>query len=305
MHPSWQKYEGEIRYVLFEPDTREAQRLAEKYAGAKSIEVVAQALSEKPGHLTINVLRHRGQSTAFVPNLEAAWFDRTRRGEGDIVDRYEATATTVDLFCGEHGIAVDFMKIDTEGSEFAVLRGATSQLRANVLGLLCELHFDEVYIGAPRFPDIYGLLHGAGFLLLNLDYTGAGAHFGPFFDGPRYGILSGCDSVWVRSPQKVLRTAPPEQIVKYAAFCMRNHATDLALHVLGSAAGDPRVDLKRFANTKLMHGLDVAVQHLFYRLSHKPRYEFEFLDSTYHKIFGRRLKPMHEFFESDEVNPGA
>jgi hypothetical protein len=211
----------------------------------------------------------------------------------------------VDLFCGERSLAVDFMKLDTEGSELAILRGAASQLQENVLGLLCELHFDEVYIGAPRFPDVYNLLRSAGFLLLNLDYSGAGAHLGPFFDGPRYGILSGCDSVWVRSPQEVLRAAAPERVLKYAAFCMRNHATDLALHVLESAASDPRMDLQQLAQSGLMRGLDVAVQHLFYRLSHKPRYEFEFLDDTYHRIFGRRLKPMHEFFESDEVNPGA
>jgi FkbM family methyltransferase len=303
VHPTWQKFEGEMRYVLFEPDVREADRLAKKYAGQERIEIVAQALGERPGRLMINVLRHHGQSTAYQPNPQATWFDRTRRGEGDIVERYEAPLTTVDLFCHGRGLAVDFMKIDTEGSELAVLRGASRQLRDNVLGLLCELHFDEVYIGAPRFPEAYELLHGAGFLLLNLDYTGGGASFGPFFDGPRYGILSGCDSVWVRPPRQLLESAAPEKILKYATFCMRNHATDLALHVLESAAGDPRVGLTRLADTRLMRGLDVAVQHLFYRLSHKPRYDFDFLDATYSRIFGRRLKPMHEFFESDEVNP--
>jgi FkbM family methyltransferase len=304
VHPSWQSFQGDLRYFLFEPDVTEATRLAQKYAPAQNIQVVAQALGEKPGQVTINVLRHHGQSTVFEPNLQAAWFSRTRRGEGDVVHRYDAPMTTVDHFCAERGIAVDFMKLDTEGSELGILRGAANQLRENVLGLLCELHFDEVYIGAPRFPDVYNLLHGAGFVLLNLDYSGGGAHLTPFFDGPRYGILSGCDSAWVRAPQQVLQEAVPERILKYASFCMRNNATDVALHMLESAAADQRIDLHSLADTRLMRGVDVAVQHLFYRLSHKPRYEFEFLDETYQRIFHRKLKRMHEFFQSDDVNPG-
>jgi FkbM family methyltransferase len=303
IHPSWQDFKGDLRYFLFEPDVAEANRLAQKYAGARNIEVIAQALGDKPGNVTINVLRHHGQSTVFEPNPQAAWFSSTRRGEGDIVGRYDAPMTTVDLFCAERSLAVDFMKLDTEGSELGILRGAENQLRQNVLGLLCELHFDEVYIGAPRFPDVYSLLHGAGFVLLNLDYSGGGAYVTPFFDGPRYGILSGCDSAWVRTPQHVLHEAVPERILKYASFCMRNNATDLALHVLESAAANPNIDLYSLADTRLMRGVDVAVQHLFYRLSHKPRYDFEFLDETYQRIFQRRLKRMHEFFQSDDVNP--
>lgn len=304
MHPSWQGFKGDLRYFLFEPDRKEAARLAAKYANRKNIEVVASALGAKPGSLTINVLRHHGQSTIFEPNLKATWFDSTRKGEGDIIDRYEAPVTTVDAYCDERGLALDFMKLDTEGSELSILQGAAKQLRGNVLALLCELHFDEVYIGAPRFPDVYNLLRGAGFQLLNLDYSGGGANASPFFDGPRYGVLSGCDSAWVRPAQDVLKEGVPERVLKYATFCMRNGATDLALMALDSAVKDAGMNLSRLSDTGIMRTLDASVQHLFYRLSHKPRYEFAWLDDTYHRIFGRRLKPMHEFFQSDEVNPG-
>src|SRR5215475_14095265 len=83
VHPSWQGFRRDLRYYLFEPDAREADRLARKYANDQSIQVIAQALGEKPGRVTMNVLRHHGQSTVFEPNPQAVWFDHTRRGEGD------------------------------------------------------------------------------------------------------------------------------------------------------------------------------------------------------------------------------
>lgn len=305
MHPSWTRYRGELCYVLFEPEEAEASRLTEKYRSNPEVSVQALALGERDGKLMINVLRHRGQSTAFSPNADATWFKTTRSGEGAIVDRYEARMTTVDLYCEERGLIADFLKIDTEGSELAVLEGARRQLAENVLGVRCELQFDDLYLGAPGLPEVFSCLKKAGFTLLNLDYSGAGSHFSPFFDSSRYGMLSGCDSVWVRKPADVLDRAAtaPERLLKFAAFCMHNDSTDLAVHMLLEGIDRGVLQPSKFAASRLLQDLDISVQRLFYRLSHKPRYDFAMLDDTYHRIFSRRLKAMHEFYQSDEVNP--
>jgi hypothetical protein len=54
------------------------------------------------------------------------------------------------------------LKLDVQGYEAAVLRGATQTL-ARVDFLLCELSFAELYAGQPLFDEIHALLTGQGF----------------------------------------------------------------------------------------------------------------------------------------------
>ncbi|MEZ0395284.1 MAG: FkbM family methyltransferase [Anaerolineales bacterium] len=54
------------------------------------------------------------------------------------------------------------LKLDVQGYEAAVLRGAAKTL-AQADYLLCELSFAELYAGQPLFDDLYALLAASGF----------------------------------------------------------------------------------------------------------------------------------------------
>jgi FkbM family methyltransferase len=54
------------------------------------------------------------------------------------------------------------LKLDVQGYEAAVLRGAARTL-LQVDFLMCELSFAELYTGQPLFEDLYSLLVGCGF----------------------------------------------------------------------------------------------------------------------------------------------
>lgn len=311
IHPTWKGFSGDLRYLMFEPDRREADRLAHKYAGrGGAVAVIPQALGEREGSLAINVLRHHGQSTAFEPNPGSFWFGKTRPNEGDVVARYEAPVTSIDDYCAGSGLALDFLKSDTEGSELAILKGAARQLEENVLGVRCEVQFEPVFLGAPSFADIYTYMTGKGFFLLNLDYAGAGSPCNGLFAGDRYGILTGTDAVWLRHPSALFVAragddpgATAARTAKYAAFCLISQATDVAMDVLLQAKREHGIDLAALQGTALHRWLDVAVQRLFYALQQNPAHDRGRLQAVYAELFGRALKQFHEFFESEEVNP--
>lgn len=72
--------------------------------------------------------------------------------------------TTLDRFCGEQGIGhIDFLKIDVEGLELDVLRGAQSLIAANAIGAV-QFEFGVGNVDARTFlRDFYDLLQGYDF----------------------------------------------------------------------------------------------------------------------------------------------
>ncbi len=58
----------------------------------------------------------------------------------------------------------DLLKLDVQGYELEVLRGATAALRTT-RAVLCEVSFREYYTGQPLFPEILAFLRSHGFAL--------------------------------------------------------------------------------------------------------------------------------------------
>src|SRR5207248_2510884 len=72
---------------------------------------------------------------------------------------------------------VDFIKLDTQGSELDILQGA-GFLLDDCLGLQLEVMFSPLYEGQPLFADVDTYLRSRGFVLWRLDSL---AHY---TDGP-------------------------------------------------------------------------------------------------------------------------
>jgi FkbM family methyltransferase len=78
-----------------------------------------------------------------------------------------ATAQTIDSFCAEHALNhIDFMKIDTEGNEFNVLKGAKKILSSQNISAI-QFEFNEMNILNRIFlKDFFDLLGGFVFFRL-------------------------------------------------------------------------------------------------------------------------------------------
>jgi FkbM family methyltransferase len=87
------------------------------------------------------------QSAVGAASTRAALLLATTSGEGrlaasaDSGRTVQVPVTTVDQFCAEHHLTPDFIKIDVEGAELDVLRGARDTIkRSRGLALFVEMH---------------------------------------------------------------------------------------------------------------------------------------------------------------------
>lgn len=313
IHPSWKPFTGELEYLLFEPDKDEAERLKLKYARrSDEIKVLAIALAEKTGRLQMNFFRNRAMSSSVKRNPVSTLFMGERLKEIDIIDYVEVDAEAIDSFCDDRGISLDFLKLDTEGTEHMILSGAEKQLRENVLGVRCEVNFEQVFEGMPLFSAIHEFMISRGFFLLNLDYEGRGENQNDCVVIPgRYGILTDCDAIWLKRQPSIFamstgfhqRGMCEARVLKYAAFCLLNNATDVAIDVLINSRRQRKIDFDVVADSRLYKFVDHSVQKLFYALKWQPGQSLRRHADIYFEIFGKKMKEMNEFMESIELNP--
>jgi hypothetical protein len=100
-----------------------------------------------------------------VGNYVKRFYDPT--GMGSVSD----DTITIDEWCSQNLTEVDFIKTDTDGHDYHVLRGAGITLSAcPVLGISVECPFDgPVHPHANEFSNIDRLLRRRGFSLFDLD----------------------------------------------------------------------------------------------------------------------------------------
>ena len=80
------------------------------------VEVLPLAVSAAPGMTTFYIA---GNPVSEANSLVALRSDSSRKG-------YPVEITSIDVFCAERGISPGFLKIDAEGVELEILRGASS-----------------------------------------------------------------------------------------------------------------------------------------------------------------------------------
>jgi len=157
----WKVFGDGVRVVAFEPDPEECARL--QAAGEKNVTYLPLALAAGRGTRTLHVGQYPATSS-FYPN-DPAWCGRF--DVGDVLRvQSEIELATTSLRDALAGKRADFLKLDVEGAELDVLRGADLQ---PVLGLVTEVRFTEKMSGCPAFADLDNFCRAAGFDLYDLD----------------------------------------------------------------------------------------------------------------------------------------
>lgn len=137
------KYSKHGKIWAFEPLPHLFSQLKQKYAQDANVKVLSAALSNKQGTSSFN----------FVKN--AAAYSGIKQRKYDIknsqIEEIEVELNTLDAIIPQD-VAIDFIKIDVEGAEFDVLKGARETiLRANPLIVFeCGLGASNFYGTEPE-----------------------------------------------------------------------------------------------------------------------------------------------------------
>ena len=163
----WSAFGKNLRIIGFEPDADECNRLNRKKS--QNITYYPLALGTPLAKRTFYLTKNAGSSSFYLPNM-ALW-DRFLDWEGlQITGEIELKTTDLDSFIHTESLPdIDFIKLDAEGSELDVLRGASETLQTSVIGLSIEISFLETREKAPTFHMIDKFLTDFGFRLYDLD----------------------------------------------------------------------------------------------------------------------------------------
>jgi len=200
LQPNWKPAQPHLRVIGFEPDSEEYARLASAHDPRKTL-YINTALHREPGDVTFNIGRDGGTSSLLEPNWDYLnRFPDPQRYE--VVRRVALKVDTLDRVLPAHDVReADFIKIDTQGAELAILEGGRATLAKQVFGVELEVLFGALYVGQPRFGQHDQLLDELGFQLMDLRPSYWKRAGGARYGGPK-GQLAFGDALYFKTEHR-------------------------------------------------------------------------------------------------------
>lgn len=168
----------------FEPFPESCEFFIRKHGENKKVQLNQYALAAVKGKTLLNINKSVDTNSLLNSKKINASSDKSCV----TVDRIEVETDTLDNYCSKNSInSIDILKMDVQGSEIEVLKGAFKMLSENRIKVIfSETYFQQQYESQPLFHDISKFLYTYGFVLQD------------FYD-PYYSANSilWCDSMFV------------------------------------------------------------------------------------------------------------
>jgi FkbM family methyltransferase len=155
----WSSLEKMACIYAFDPDQRAS-------VGSGQEVMFPFGLWSSEATLQLNLTRFPDASSVYLPN-EKLLSDFLNASCHEIVGHQDIQVMTMEQALAEMA-PPDFIKVDAEGADMAILQGANRFIHSNCVGVQAEVQFVERNISAPLFGEIDALLRSHGYTLLTL-----------------------------------------------------------------------------------------------------------------------------------------
>lgn len=158
-----------VSFLGFEPDLEECDRLNDNQdlkAFWRNFKVLPHALADVHGQSELKILSLANNSSLLDPN--PLIIDRYKMNQKWTVvktfplDTVPLDHVLFDLKLGDD-YAGEIIKVDTQGTEYEILQGATKTLNERTVCVIAEVEFCHIYKNQKLFSDVEILLREQGF----------------------------------------------------------------------------------------------------------------------------------------------
>jgi FkbM family methyltransferase len=150
---------GGVRLVGFEPDETQYRELAARQSPNEEYYPLAIGDGDDA---TLHVCRAPGMTSLLSPDMDVLSHFAGFPEWGEVVAKRQISTKRLDDV--EELTNVDYLKLDVQGSELAILQNATRILQTTLV-VHIEVQFVPFYVNQPLFPELDVQLRESGFLL--------------------------------------------------------------------------------------------------------------------------------------------
>jgi FkbM family methyltransferase len=156
-------FRGQI--ISFEPNPATAAKLRARSASDPGWHVEELALDAVAGQTEFNVMASDQFSSLLRPdNSSIAIFSQSNKVEKTLTVSTSTVALEMSKFRKKFGFERPFLKMDTQGHDLAVAKGA-GDCMAQFVGLQSEMSIKTIYEGSPDYREMLDFYESKGFVL--------------------------------------------------------------------------------------------------------------------------------------------
>lgn len=265
------------KYVGFEPDEMEYNKLRQQTRdGYRYFPVAVGKSSERR---TLYVTGNPQCSSLLMPNHSfwTKFIDCAPQIE--VRETREVQTVALDSYLPAVEIDhIDFLKLDTQGTELEILHGAEKFLSTCVLGLKVEVEFSPMYLAQPLFSDVDAYLRRFNFMLFDLLRHRYRRENYPRDLDTRGQLLYG-DAFYLKDYQYLAEKGKKQEATKLAVIASFHGFHDYALEIIdfllqGGAGALNSEEMKALTSARLDYVSSLASRPWWVRLmgllAHSP-----------------------------------